>query len=119
MNRRDLFRVTAATAVGSLAAKTVYAQSDADPPGTTPPSRNWDQPATVAYPDPAIEAFDPRFKKYIAGTTEIQRLWTGADWTEGPVYFGDMHCVIFSDIPNNRMMRYDEVTGHTSLFRQP
>lgn len=119
MNRRVFLGGAAATAVGSLAATTASAQSHADPPGTTPPPRNWYDPATVTYPDPAMESFDPRFKKLIVGTTEIHRLWTGADWTEGPVYFGDMHCVIFSDIPNNRLLRYDEVTDHTSLFRQP
>lgn len=119
MNRRSFLHSTAAAAVGSLAATSAFARSEKDPPGTTPPPRNWNDPASVVYPDPAIEAFDPRFKKYIVGTTEIRRLWTGAEWTEGPVYFGDMHSVIFSDVPNNRMMRYDEVTGETTLFRHP
>ena len=81
--------------------------------GTTPPPRDWRDPTTVLYPDPAMEVFDQRFKKYIAGTNGIRRLWTGGTWTEGPVYFGDMHCVIFSDIPNDRLMRYDELTGYT------
>jgi gluconolactonase len=119
MNRRAFFQSAAATAVGSLAASSALAQSKADPPGTTPPPRNWNKPATVIYPDPAFEVFDPRFAKYSASTTEIRRLWTGAEWTEGPVYFGDIHSVIFADIPNNRMLRYDELTGETTVFREP
>ncbi len=119
MNRRGFLRSTAATAAGSLVATRAFAQSHADPAGTTPPARDWDDPATVVYPDPAMESFDPRFQKLIVGTTAIRRLWTGADWTEGPVYLGDMHCVIFSDIPNDRLLRYDEVTGRTTLFRKP
>jgi len=55
----------------------------------------------------------------IVGTTAIRRLRTGADWTEGPVYFSDMHWVIFSDIPNNLLLRYNEATGRTTLFRKP
>lgn len=119
MNRRSFLNAAAATAVGSVAATSALGRSQSDPPGTTPPPRDWSDPASVAYPDPAIEAFDPRFKKYVVGTTEIHRLWTGAEWTEGPVYFGDVHSVIFSDVPNNRLMRYDEVSGETTLFRYP
>lgn len=119
MNRRSFLNVATATAIGSVAATSALARSQSDPPGTPPPPRDWNDPASVTYPDPAIEAFDPRFKKYIVGTTEIRRLWTGAEWTEGPVYFGDTHSVIFSDVPNNRLMRYDEVTGQTTLFRYP
>ena len=119
MNRRSFLNSAAATAVGSLAAGSALARVPPDPTGSTPPPRDWNDPASVVYPDPAIEAFDLRFKKYIVGTTEVRRLWTGAEWTEGPVYFGDMHSVIFSDVPNNRLMRYDEVTGRTTLFRYP
>ncbi|HEX4268513.1 MAG TPA: SMP-30/gluconolactonase/LRE family protein [Steroidobacteraceae bacterium] len=119
MNRRSFLNAAAAAAVGSVAATPALARSQSDPPGTTPPPRNWNDPASVAYPDPAIEAFDSRFKKYVVGTTEVRRLWSGAEWTEGPVYFGDMHSVIFSDVPNNRLMRYDEVSGETTLFRYP
>jgi gluconolactonase len=97
----------------------VLAQKTTDPAGTTPPPRDWDEPASVAYPDPAFEVFDPRFDKYNPGTMSLQRLYTGAIWTEGPVYFADQHSVIFSDIPNNVLLRYDEVTGRTTVFRSP
>jgi len=55
----------------------------------------------------------------IVGTRAVHRLWTGTDWAGGPVYLGDMHCVIFSDISNNRLLRYDEVADRTTLFRTP
>jgi gluconolactonase len=69
------------------------------------------------YPDPAVRALDPRFDKYRLGSAAIERLWTGARWTEGPVYFGDARCLIFSDIPNSRMLRWDETDGSVSVFR--
>jgi gluconolactonase len=119
LERRDLLRGAAAAAIGSALAKPAWAQKAGDPAGTTPPPRDWNDPSTVVYPDPAFEIFDPRFAKYNAGTTEIRRLWTGAEWTEGPVYFGDMHSVIFADIPNNLLLRYDELTGKTTVFRRP
>lgn len=119
MHRRN-FLWSAAAALGSAGATSALAQSSSsDPAGTTPPPRDWDDPSLVVYPDPAMEVFDPRFKKYIAGTTTLRRVWKGGAWTEGPVYFGDMHCVIFSDIPNNRLLQYDERTGHTTVFRAP
>ena len=119
MNRRSFLSTAAATAAGVVTATSALARSQSDPPGSTPPPRDWSDPASVTYPDPAIEVFDPRFRKYVVGTTEIRRLWTGADWTEGPVYFGDMHSVIFSDVPNDRLMRYDELSGQTTVFRCP
>ena len=73
----------------------------------------------VRYPDPAVEVIDPRFGKYKLGNAALERLWTGARWTEGPVWFGDGRYLLFSDIPNNRMLRWDEETGDVSLFRRP
>jgi len=66
-----------------------------------------------------MHALDPRFYKYMVGNTYVQRLWSGAMWAEGPVYFGDLKTLVFSDIPNNRLMKYDEVTGRMSVLRQP
>jgi hypothetical protein len=48
-----------------------------------------------------------------------RRLWTGAEWTEGPVWLGDMQRVIFSDIPHNRLLAYDTMSGRTTVFRSP
>ena len=67
----------------------------------------------------SIEALDPRFKGLYAGYARVERYWTGALWCEGPAWFGAGRYLIWSDIPNNRMMRYDETSGHVSVFRQP
>ncbi len=79
--------------------------------------RDWTQP--VRYPDPAVEVIDPRFRQYILGSSALERLWTGARWAEGPVWFGDTRSLIWSDIPNNRMLRWSEETGEVSVFREP
>jgi gluconolactonase len=73
----------------------------------------------VHYPDPAIEIVDPRFAKYFVGNAAIERLYTGCRWAEGPVWFGDGRYLLWSDIPNNRMLRWLEDTGEVSVFRQP
>src|SRR5882757_6951666 len=71
------------------------------------------------YPDPAIQILDPSFAKYRIAQSTVERLVTGMRWSEGPVYFGDARCVLWSDIPNNRIMRWDVGTGRTSVYRQP
>ena len=81
-------------------------------------SRRWDQ-GIVRYPDPAVEVLDPRFLAYRIGNAAVERLFTGTRWAEGPVWFGDFRSLVFSDIPNNRMLRYCEVTDKVTLFRQP
>jgi gluconolactonase len=70
-------------------------------------------------PDPAVKVLDPSFAKYRIFQAGVERLYTGARWSEGPVWFGDARCVIWSDIPNDRMLRWDEVTGRTSVYRKP
>ncbi len=116
MERRHLLRAAAAAAAAAVAGP---ALAQSDPTGTTPPARDWNDPSTALYPDPAFEVFDKRFAKYSAGTTGVVRIWTGGVWTEGPVWFGDMQSLIFSDIPNDRLMRYDTLTKQTTPFRQP
>jgi gluconolactonase len=81
--------------------------------------RGLPSPEWVRYPEPNIRALDARFNKYIIGNTYIERLWTGAMWVEGPVWFGDVGLLVFSDIPNNRILKYDEQTGQVSVLRQP
>ena len=80
--------------------------------------RRWDE-GIVRYPDVAVEVLDPRFGAYRLGNAAVERLYTGARWAEGPVWFGDSRSLVFSDIPNNRMLRYCEVTDTVTLFRQP
>jgi gluconolactonase len=119
LDRRRLMLAGVGSVAGAVAARTTLA-ANSIPPGPSLPPRDWSTPnPTVPYPDANVQVLDPRFKKYIAGTTLLRRIWTGAEWTEGPVWFGDMHCVIFSDIPNNRLLRYDTVSGDTTDFRSP
>jgi gluconolactonase len=73
----------------------------------------------VRYPDPAIRVLDPRFAPYRLGNAAVERLATGFRWAEGPVWFGDGRYLLFSDIPNNRIMRWLEDTGEVSVFRSP
>src|SRR5262249_8929439 len=76
------------------------------------------EPST-RYPDPAVQVLDPSFGKYRLPLASVERLSTGFRWAEGPVYFGDARCLLWSDIPNNRIMRWDEETGRTSVYRNP
>jgi gluconolactonase len=54
-----------------------------------------------------------------AGDEWMRRLHTGCRWTEGPVYFPAGRYLVFSDVPNDRTLRWDETTGHVGVFRQP
>jgi gluconolactonase len=65
-----------------------------------------------------FEVLDDRFRR-INGDEWMQRLHTGCRWTEGPAYFPAGRYLIFSDIPNERMLRYDEITGTVGVFREP
>jgi gluconolactonase len=71
------------------------------------------------YPDPAIVVVDESFRKYHMPLTKVERLYTGCRWAEGPVWLGDTRALVWSDIPNNRMLRWDEETGQTTVFRKP
>jgi len=66
-----------------------------------------------------FEVRDERFTKLAMGNVHVERLWTGCRWAEGPAWFGAGRYLIWSDIPNNRMMRYDDTDGSVSVFRQP
>lgn len=62
---------------------------------------------------------DDRFRALIHSNAQLERLWTGGRWVEGPVYVPAARCVLWSDIPNDRLMRWDEGDGHVSTFAQP
>jgi len=70
-------------------------------------------------PDPSLQVLGPWTAKYRLPLASVERLATGMRWSEGPVYFGDGRFVLWSDIPNNRIMRWDEASGAVSVFRQP
>jgi len=80
-------------------------------------SSDW-QPSP-RYPDPSVVVVDESFARYRLPLAKIERLATGCRWAEGPVWFGDARCLVWSDIPNNRMLRWDEASGAVSEFRNP
>ena len=103
-----------------------YAQAPAGPQGPArrdPPSvisnppRDFSEPVT--YPDPDIITIDPSFNALRVGNTPIQRLWTGGMWCEGPAWNGQGQYLIWSDIPNNRQLRWLQDDGQVTVFRQP
>jgi len=131
VDRRTLLKgaaALAATAVtmkaASAATVTPFGQTGATtlstdplPLGPLPGSR---------YPDSHLESlkkpkvsFGPGGFPAFAGTMAVERVATGFRWAEGPVYFPAGRYVLFSDIPNNRIMRFSEDDGHLSVFRQP
>jgi gluconolactonase len=71
------------------------------------------------YPDPLIESLDPRFDGYRIFSAAVERLYTGCRWSEGPVWFGDGRYLLWSDIPNNRILKWEEETGRVSAYRRP
>jgi len=71
------------------------------------------------YPDPRVISIDPEFDKYRLALTSVERIATGFKWAEGPIWFGDGRYLLWSDIPNNRIMKWEEETGAVSEFRKP
>ena len=71
------------------------------------------------YPDPRVEVLHDAFMKYRIFSSSVEMLGSGMRWAEGPVWFGDGRYLLVSDIPNNRIMRYDEATGAWGVFRSP
>jgi gluconolactonase len=71
------------------------------------------------YPDPAIEILDPAFERYRVFSAAVERLAVGFRWCEGPVWIGDGRYLLWSDIPNNRIMKWEEETGAVGVFRKP
>jgi gluconolactonase len=65
------------------------------------------------------EVLDPRFARLFNSNAQVEKLFTGCQWAEGPAWFAAGRYVVWSDIPNNRMLRYDETDGNVSVFRQP
>jgi len=107
-DRRAFLKTTATTVAGALIAPSLLSHA----------SDNLMAPQQH-YPDPAIVVLDASFEKYFVFNAAVERLWTGARWMEGPVWFGDGKFLLFSDIPNNRMLRWTEETEEVSVFRTP
>jgi gluconolactonase len=71
------------------------------------------------YPDPAVRVLDASFARYRLNLASVERIAHGFRWCEGPVWFGDGRFLLWSDIPNNRIMKWEEETGAVSVFRGP
>ena len=112
LNRRA-FVSSAASAVAGAAAFVAHSTRGAAA------ERDWSGQSPVRYPDADILVLDPRFDKYKVGNTPIQRLHTGLLWAEGIVWNGVGRYVLWSDIPNDRQMRWIDDDGRVSVFRQP
>lgn len=121
LNRRGFLSASAALVAGTTVASaaetegpfgqtSVPLNGEKLPLGPLPNSR---------YPDSHVEAIDAKRFKGSAGTAAVERVATGFRWAEGPAYFPAGRYLIFSDIPNNRMMRLSEDDGHLSVFRSP
>jgi gluconolactonase len=70
------------------------------------------------YPDPNIQVLDSSFNALRLPLASVEQLATGCRWSEGPVYFGDGRYVLWSDIPNDRILKWEEETGAVSVFRK-
>jgi len=70
-------------------------------------------------PDAAFELLDPRGAALRLFSACVEQLFTGCQWSEGPVWFGDGRFLLWSDIPNNRILRWDDCSGQVSEFRRP
>jgi gluconolactonase len=118
MTRRDAMAGIGAAAA-AVAGHRLFAQ---EPPSTvTTPPRGFgpDAPPTTYFNDPDVVVVDPSFGAYVQPNASIVRLWTGSLWAEGPAWSGVGRYLVFSDIPNNRQLRWIEDDGSVSVFRQP
>ena len=108
-DRRSLLKSAAGLAAGAILLPHASAETPRDWTGKTP----------TRYPDPDIVVLDKRFAKYKIGNTPIQRLHTGMLWAEGPAWSGVGKYLLWSDIPNDRQLRWLDEDGHVSTFRKP
>jgi gluconolactonase len=126
LSQRTLIKAVGVGAGAMAVSRVALAQQaemgPAAPPSTvTSPPREFgpDAPPNVYFWDPDVIAVDPSFNGLAQPNAPIQRLWTGALWAEGPAWNAQGRYLVWSDIPNNRQMRWIEDDGHVSVFRLP
>ena len=124
MKRRQMLKLGALAAAALVSARRAGAQAPQlpVPPSTiTTPPRDFGlgAPPTTYFMDPDIVVVDPQFSSLVQANTPIKRLWTGALWCEGPAWSGQGRYLVWSDIPNNRQLRWSEDDEHVSVFRHP
>ncbi len=66
-----------------------------------------------------FEVLDPAFEQLTGESPQLDKHWSGAEWSEGPVFVPYLNSLVWSDIPNNRMLRFDAGSGETTVFREP
>src|ERR1700731_4207034 len=128
LSRRSLIAGTAALA-GAAALAPRGASAQATPPanaqlGTpastiTPPPRDWSPGHPSIYPDPDVIVVDPSFRQFAPGNSGVRRLWTGAQWAEGPAWSSQGQYLVFSDVTGNTQYRYIWEDGRVTAFRKP
>ena len=124
LSRRSMIKAVGVGA-GALAVGGTALAQDAGPvapPSTvTSPPRDFgpNGAPTTYFWDPDVLAVDPSFNGLAQPNSAITKLWTGALWAEGPAWSGVGKYLVWSDIPNNRQMRWIEDDGHVSIFRSP
>ncbi|MEA2847915.1 MAG: gluconolactonase [Rhodospirillaceae bacterium] len=124
LSRRTLVGAAGVTAA-TLAAGKAFAQATPTPVGPpstiTQPPRDFSRNGapTTYFTDPDILSVDPSFNALAQPNSAIQRLWTGALWSEGPAWNAQGRYLVWSDIPNNRQLRWLEDDGRVSVFRSP
>src|SRR5262245_24042592 len=121
--RRLLAGMTAGAGAAALLGSQAFAQRlDVAPPSTvTTPPRDFgpNGAPTTYFTDPDVISVDPLFDRYAQPNSAITRLWTGALWSEGPAWNAEGRYLVWSDIPNNRQLRWLEDNGQVSVFRMP
>jgi gluconolactonase len=105
MNRRDFLKSGVTAAAVAYAPSSLRLQAQ--------------ERGIVRYPDPWVNVIDDRFRKMVNQNAAVERLYTGTRWGEGPVWFGDGRYLLWSDIPNNRILRWVEESGQVNVFRNP
>jgi len=124
ITRRHLLTTMSAAAGAALAIpRNAFAQGKplSAPTVISNPPRDFgpDAPPTTYFSDPDVLTIDPAFDSLIQANTSIKRLWTGALWAEGPAWNSQGRYLLWSDIPNNRQMRWLEDDGRVTVFRSP
>jgi gluconolactonase len=121
LSRRQVVKALGA-AGGVFVARAVSAQTPQGPPSTvTIPARDFgpNAPPTTYFTDPDILSVDPLFDNYVQPNSAIKRLWIGALWAEGPAWSAQGRYLVWSDIPNNRQLRWMEDDDRVTVFRSP
>jgi gluconolactonase len=127
ITRRNLLAALGTAAGAALVAPaSAFAQARQGPPPSAPtvisnPPRDFGPaaPPTTYFTDPDVLTIDPAFNGLVQANTSLTRLWTGALWTEGPAWSNQGRYLVWSDIPNNRQLRWLEDDGRVSVFRSP